>query len=394
MSLPALRAFLVCILVAGTAAGTLPSEPRLTSGDSPAATAGSPADGLTIEGDPGGVDARRTYRRLGALYDRDLPALTARFNRDGGVEIRETHPDPLFGLLADSTVRIDRPVRGAASEGRASVSYRPGTSPGFVERVLVHELAHALEPASLREDMASAAGDYAGTTDARLAREAVAEGTAVYVADAYAERYLDATSQSAWLALAWPTMTDATRLLWAPYRYGVDHVRARVSSPAQLGTVYADPPLTTERVLHPGEDDGRRPLAVDSAGPVADLDRAATDTKGELYLQVLLSGELDPDRAARAAAGWDNDRLVTYSGKDPSFAWVLRWDSPGDATQFEAAMTDYLDATATRRADLWMDGEAAFRLERSGETCSLLAGDPEFVRTAQVSEDGSGVVVS
>jgi hypothetical protein len=402
MGLPALRLVLVCAVVTGAGYGAVPADP-LAVGDSPATTvaelpttvAEPPTDRLTVEGDPGGVDAHRTYRRLQGLYDRDLPALSARFRRTGGVELRETHPDPLFGLLADPSIRIDRPVRGAASDGRASVSYRNGTPPGVVERVLVHELAHALEPPALHEEMETAAGDDADTTDATLAREAVAEGAAVFVADAYAERYLDVPTQSARLVAEWSTMTDATRLLWAPYRYGADHIHTRVSSAAYLAVVYADPPFTTERVLHPFRTAVEpRPLAVESEG-VPGGERASTDTKGELYLRVLLASELPRERAARAAAGWGTDRLLTYEGDDAAFAWVLRWDGPRDASQFEAAMTDYLNATATRRADGWSNGDAAFRLGRvSGETSYVLAGDPAFVRSVRVTGNDSAVTVA
>lgn len=394
MGLPALRLVLVCVVVTGAGYGAVPADP-LAVGDSSATTvAEPPTDQLTVEGDPGGVDAHRTYRRLQGLYGRDLPALSARFRPAGGVELRETHPDPFFGLLADPTVRIDRPVRGAASDGRASVSYRNGTPPGVVERVLVHELAHALEPPALREEMA-AAGDDADTTDAALAREAVVEGAAVFVADAYAERYLDVPTQSARLAAEWSTMTDATRLLWAPYRYGADHVHTRVSSSAHLAIVYADPPFTTERVLHPFRTAVEpRPLAVESEGPPG-FERVTTDTKGELYLRVLLASELPRERAARAAAGWGTDRLLTYEGDDTAFAWVLRWDSPRDASRFEAAMTDYLNATATRRDAGWVDGDAAFRLGRvSGETSYVLAGDPAFVRSVRVTGNDSAVTVA
>lgn len=397
MGPPALRALLLTVLVAGAAYGAAPGT--LSTGDSrvSATDAAVSTDRLTVVGDPGGVDAHRAYRRLQVLYERDFPALTARFRESGGVRLRGTHPDRFFGLFADPAIRIERPVRGAGGDERVSVSYRPGTRPAVVERVLVHEFAHALEPPMLREEMVEAAGDYAGTTDATLAREATTEGAAVYVADAYVERNLDVLTQSARLALTWPTMTDATRLLWAPYRYGADHVRARVASPAHLALVYENPPLTTERVLHPfGTETERRPLAVRSRGPIAGFDRAATDAKGELYLRVLLASELSPERAGRAAAGWGADRLVTYASEgNASFAWVLRWDTARDASEFESAMAAYLNATATRRDGGWTDGDAAFRLDCvSEETCYVLAGDPSFVRSARVTGNASDVVVS
>lgn len=406
MDVGALRLVLGVVLaavVAGTAFGAMPADSVAGVDRVRIDTAGIDATGeqLTIEGDPGGVDAQRAYDQIQELYDRELPAVTARFNQNGGVTLQETHPNRFFGLLADPSIRIERDVHGAASGDLTVVSYWPGTEPAFVERVFAHELAHAAQPESLREDMEAAAGDYGETTDSMLARQSVAEGAAVFVTDVYADRYLDVQGQSARLDDEWGTMTDATRLLWAPYRYGADYARARAVSPANLTVVYDDPPLTTEEVLHPAER-GAEPtnLTVESNGQVADWDHTATDTKGELYLRVLLASELAPERAARGAAGWGADRLLTYAGEgNDSFAWVLTWDSPQDASQFESAMADYLNATATRqgesRTGIWSDGEAAFRLDCSIEnTCYVLAGDPGFVNSARVTGNASDVVVS
>ena len=391
------------VVVAGTAFGAVPanSVAGVDRAEIDATGMDATSGGLTVEGNPDGVDAHRVYSRVQELYNWEFPAVTARFNQNGGITLQETHPDRFFGLFADPRVRIERAVQGAASGDLTVVSYWSGTKPALVERVFAHELAHAAQPESLREEMEASAGDYATTTDAMLAREAVAEGAAVFVTDVYAEQYLDVQGQSARLDAEWGSMTDATRLLWAPYRYGADHVHARASSPANLTAVYENPPLTTEAVLHPfGSDIERPPLAVESGDQVAGWDRTATDTKGELYLRVLLASELAPERAARAAAGWGTDRLVTYTdGGNDSFALVVRWDSQRDASQFEAAMADYLNATATRQGEgltgNWSSDESAFRLDCPVEnTCYVLAGDPGFVDSVRVTENASDVVVS
>lgn len=408
MELPAVRVFLVCVLVAGAGWGTVPDEPLSTAngpsipGSATTDTAGvtpmvPPSSHLTVVDEPPGVDADRAYRRLQWLYGRDAPEMTVTFRRSSGVTFRETHPDPFFDAFADPTIRIVRPVGGSGGPGRVSVSYRNGTSPERIERVLVHEFAHAFEPPSLRADLRAAAGDRANTTDATLAREAVAEGAAVYVADEYADRYLPGVSNaSASLAAEWSAMPDATRLVWSPYRYGAATVRSRVSMPGQLAGVYADPPLTTEEVLHPdraGTEPRQLSVVSDDAGSEWDL--ASVDTNGELYLRVLLESELPPKRAARAAAGWGNDRLLAFSdGDGTSHVWVLRWDTPRDAMQFRAALSDYLDASASPHPWGWSDGDTAFRGGCvTSETCYVLAGDRGFVTSARVTGNDSSVTV-
>lgn len=409
MELPAVRVFLVCVLVAGAGWGTVPADP-LSAGDGPSIpgttttdTAGMtptepPSTRLAVVGEPSRVDADRAYRRLQRLYGRDAPGMTVTFRQGSGVNLRETHPDLFFEAFADPTIRIVRPVGGSGGPGRVSVSYRNGTHPERIERVLVHEFAHAFEPPSLRADLRAAAGDHANTTDATLARKAVAEGAAVYVADAYADRYLPGVAnQSASLAAEWSAMPDATRLLWSPYRYGAANVRSRVSSPGQLAGVYADPPLTTEGVLHPDREATEpRPLSVRSDDAGSEWDLASVDTNGELYLRVLLESELAWTRAASAAAGWGNDRLLAFSdGDGTSHAWVLRWDTPRDAMQFRAALSDYLDASATRRPWGWSDGDTAFRSGCvTSQTCYVLAGDRGFVTSARVTGNDSAVTVA
>lgn len=397
MGLAALRVALGFVLVAGTAFGAIANPATDANGMGIDTRIDTQDDGLTVDGDPAGIDPQRVYRRVQALYDASLPAVEANIHQNGGVDLRETHPDQFFALLADPEIRIERRVRGTANEGWVSVSYRSDAPPALVERVFAHELAHAVQPKSLRDDMEHAAGDDADTTDAAMARQAVAEGAAVFVTDVYAARYLDALPQTTRLAFEWPTMTDATRLLWAPYRYGADHVRERADSPATLSTVYENPPMTTEAVLHPSEVGVSPPSLTVKSDALGGLSRVATDTKGELYLRVLLASELAPDRAARAAAGWGTDRLLAYTGQGTdSFAWVLRWDSPEEASQFESAMADYLDATATQHSERsWEDGASAFRLDcPTEETCVLLAGDPEFVDSARIDGNSSNVSIT
>lgn len=395
MRLPALRVLIVCVLVAGTGWGAVVDQSPITAENE--LTEPRPGN-VTVVGDSGGVYVDRAYRRIQRLFGTNAGEMIVTFRQDSGVDLQETYPDPFFELFADPTIRIVRPVAGAGGPERVSVSYSNATPRAFVERVLVHEFGHAFQPPTLREGLKATAGDYANTTDSTLARSAMLEGPAVFVADEYVDRYLPSVrNESEVLAEEWPTMADGTRLLWAPYRYGAHYVHSRVRSPGQLDPLYVDPPHTTEQLLHPNQDESERlPLSVRSNDAASDWNRRAVDTRGELYLRILLGSELPEKRAASAAAGWGNDRLLTYTnGTDQSYAWVLRWDNPREAEQFETALSDHLNATATRGDDGWSTGDVAFRYGRvTNETSYVLAGDPGFVRTAQVDGTDSNVTLT
>lgn len=112
---------------------------------------------------------------------------------------------------------------------------------------------------------------------------------------------------------------------------------------AAVDAAHADPPASTEQVLHPerywGERD--RPTAI-TLGGTADLERAGwtrrlEDTLGELDVAILAARVLTPGEAADVAAGWDGDRLRALQRGDAwLLVWMTTWDTPADAAAFAA----------------------------------------------------------
>lgn len=90
---------------------------------------------------------------------------------------------------------------------------------------------------------------------------------------------------------------------------------ARGGVPA-LDAALADPPLSSEEVLHPERYlGGRRPLAwLALPDPPAGCTRRAANRLGELGVRVWLrEAGVDPAQAGAAADGWDSDRAVLWS---------------------------------------------------------------------------------
>lgn len=121
--------------------------------------------------------------------------------------------------------------------------------------------------------------------------------------------------------------------------------------------------------------------------------------RSEAFVRTFLEVGLEPERAARAAAGWGNDTLrIARSGADGvAYVWVLRWDDAANASEFEAALRASLDGRADRVGDGWrleaIDGIATVR-SPTDRTTVLLYGHRSFVGTAAVSGDNATVRVS
>lgn len=322
-----------------------------------------------------------------------MPAISAKRPED--ITRNYSLLDPFFARFAETDVRQVSRAGGTADPGRVSIYYENGTPPETIERVLAHEFAHTFQPSTVRTTFTNAAGDGWGTTDARIAQDSVTEGAAVFVADQYADRYLPSVAnQSESIEARWATMPAALRYLWGPYRYGGKHIHSRVRSVDQLSIVYENPPLTSEQVIH-GKNGDTEPLSLSVESTTRSWDLTVLDTKGEIYIRILLSTELSESRASRAAAGWGTDRLLTfYNGTRSGHVWVLRWDSVSDATEFEKSIVDVLDTIAVPNENGWSNEGAEIRYDCvTDRTCYLLTGDTDFVTAMRVTGNESSVRV-
>ena len=121
------------------------------------------------------------------------------------------------------------------------------------------------------------------------------------------------------------------------------------------------------------------------------------DRMGELFLRVALRTELNRSTAVDAAAGWGDDRKLSYTnGEDSGYAWVLRWDNSTEATEFEDAFRTYLGEKASEQDGVWVgDGaNSSYRVERTTETTVVVfLGNDSFVRNATATEEAGEIVV-
>jgi hypothetical protein len=239
------------------------------------------------------------------------------------------------------------------------------------------------------------------TVDERYATTAIREGVGdVYVTVAYQRDVLD-TPRNARLheviATNYLYGSVGYRLTFGPYLAGYRYANATVDDPDDTFALYRDAPETSEQVIH-RTDDQPVPLAVAVDDP--DLTTTRTRTYGELFLRSVLTGGLTNDDAHAAAAGWGNDRLLeldhaTDDGTTTGYVWTLRFDDAANASTFESAIQNYLDARATAvDGDTYTIEDQAWRATRVDDrTVALVVGPEAFTDAVTVtSENATGTV--
>ncbi len=306
----------------------------------------------------------RLLKRLGLLpEDADLRAL-------------------VLELLGDAIAGFYNP-----DEERLVIVQRSGDFGALERFTIAHEFTHALQDQHYDLDQIRPEGD-AVTSDADLARLAFVEGDAQLLSFLWAQENLglseiadlltgSATAGQEDILARMPPILR--RQLLFPYFEGLSFVQGLYTAGGweAVDAVYADPPDSTEQILHPERYPDDQPTTLDAADRARELGagwtRVTSDTFGELYTQVWLaqSEPADPDAqatAAAAAAGWDGDTVTMYEGDDDAWAieWRTTWDGADDAAEFRAA-ADAVVAALPDAGDVIAGTDA--------EVTILIAGD-------------------
>ena len=242
-----------------------------------------------------------------------------------------------------------------------------------------HEYTHALQDQQFT--LRDVVGDAKDQGDRSLARSTLVEGDATLLMSLWAQQHMTPQELSEAATAADPSseailarmpaiLKDA---LLFPYTSGLTMTFGAFQQAGGYGGVdglFANPPDTTEQVIHPEKLAAREP-AVAVAFPddfPASLGQGWTialqDTLGEFQLRTLLTDAAGATDATTAATGWGGDRVAWVTGPDGANAAVLdtRWDTDADAAEFAAALDNYV---AT--------------LEAAGRSASILTPTPDRV---------------
>jgi hypothetical protein len=217
-----------------------------------------------------------------------------------------------------------------------------------------HEYTHALQDAAF--DLTALQDAVADDDDRSLALIGLIEGDAVLSMLSWAIN--GGLTPEELLALTEVQVPDTTGIpgwmvaqLEFPYTAGFEWASQVAGEDpltpdwAALDAAFADPPASTEQVLHFEKWEAQEaPIAVEvpdlAAALGAGWEAVDTTTVGEAMIgDALTFLGVEGDTADAAAAGWGGDRVTVATGPDDAFGlvWRLAWDSQADADEFVAA---------------------------------------------------------
>lgn len=155
-----------------------------------------------------------------------------------------------------------------------------------------------------------------------------------------------------------------------------------------LDAAFADPPTTSEHILHPEKylvGEGAR-LVKEPKIPAGWIG-VVSDVLGELDTRIILSRCLDKATAQKAAAGWAGDRFAVFETdeKKVAMAWVSAWDTDADAKEMETAL-NASERCWQSGSDEHLGANGERIVERRGAVVVFLRGVPKAARAAMTTD--------
>jgi hypothetical protein len=275
--------------------------------------------------------------------------------------------------------------------------------------VMVHELVHALQDQHF--DLARFERGPKGESDRDLAVHALIEGEAMGVMLAYLMKphgldltmiplaaifeQLRAMEDDRSRALRSAPAAVRESLLF-PYTYGAAFVQylVRRGSWARVSGAYADPPDSTEQILHPEKflfRDRPVPVRLSDIGPLLgrSVRKRMTDRNGEFGYRLILREYVDESTAERAAEGWEGDQFALYEDARTGHLILLHlsiWENEAEAREFADAyarrtVRRYRTAREISHGEnaswrTWETEEGRVYIERRGADVLVLEGLP------------------
>lgn len=235
-----------------------------------------------------------------------------------------------------------------------------------VRVTLVHELTHALQDQHFdidRKDLEDR------DDEASSGLQGLVEGDAVRVERLYRESLSDKERKQAEVdeleagaGIAPDVPQVVLQLIAFPYIVGPDFATAVFdeAGQARLDAAFAEPPTTSEQLLHPESFLGAEPI-VPVETPQSDGKEIDQGVMGELVLLLVLNA--GGASGQRAAEGWDGDRYIAWEdGDDTCVRVTIATDSPQD----DAELRQALDRLARSRQGVTVTGKGPITMTSCG----------------------------
>jgi hypothetical protein len=236
----------------------------------------------------------------------------------------------------------------------------------FIRKILVHELANALNDQHFELDRPALRG--AGN-EAGHAFEAIYQGVAARVEERFlatlsaAERQSVDTEQRRLASLIPRDIPQYVLVSFGfPFTAGLRLANTLASAGGQgrLNTALQSPPASTEQVLRPEKyAAGEAPRAI--PGPAADGPVVSQGSLGQLNLSLMLAEVLEAGYAEGAADGWGGDSYVAWQkGAQTCVRLAIDMDNAEDNSELAEALADW----AAERPGAVVEGTGPFTVTR------------------------------
>ncbi len=174
-----------------------------------------------------------------------------------------------------------------------------------------------------------------------------------------------------------------------PYVSGLEFVSAlQEDGWDAVDAAFADPPQSTEQILHPEKYLSRDEPTVVTLPPLTDTLGAGwrlveAETLGEFQTTLYLEQQVDEATSTLATEGWDGDQYAVYiNGADEVLVFATVWDSPEDGQEFVDAYAAYAEgkygqpASEEGQNELWWETEDQVAVLTWEETTALVILGP------------------
>jgi hypothetical protein len=300
---------------------------------------------------------------------------------------------PDFDYVAASVDMLQAELAGFYDSETKSMVLAEGLDANMRQETLVHELVHALQDQHF--GLGASLKRLATDTDAASALHALAEGDATsamldatlaaqgYHSTELGDDVLIARMRAAFRKAMPGVPGILRRSALAPYTDGLLFVNElrRSGGWDLVNATWANPPTTTEQLLHPMKLAAReKPRTIGPAsGPTEGCKERLREQIGEQGLRLILEEWHSEDDAEGAAAGWNGDLAQVFEcGSQHALFWRVAFDDTVQASAGIEALRAGLghcrrEPLGVRMLKISGDVVVAGALVGPGATCEQLS---------------------
>jgi hypothetical protein len=230
--------------------------------------------------------------------------------------------------------------------------------PSIAEAVLVHELVHAFQDASLGLDKFLGTDQLKDNLDTSLAYRSLFEGEATAVMMEYLLRkdgksFKDLGDVFVFIedTLLKKSQYMRENIVYNIYGYGANFIQSFLKQKDWNGldVLFKIPPYSMRQIMHPYSYEssvpggGKTDISELEMGVPSSWEQLYDARVGEFFIFLSLRQYLDRILAEQSSAGWKNDRLRIYrkDGKQ-LIVFAVKWDNSKEAANFFDAYSQWI----------------------------------------------------